>query len=59
MELFSGSLNQNQKEVTVRIDLTKQEHTALMRSIKHDDVGSIKDYVQARLEKDKKGYFQR
>ena len=59
MELFKRSSQQHKDEVMVRIDLTKEWYTLLMRSIEHDDAQFIKDYIKARLEKDKKGYFLR
>jgi len=59
MELFKRSSHQHEDEVIVRIDLTEEWYTSLMRSIEHDDAQFIKDYVKARLQKDKKGYFLR
>jgi hypothetical protein len=43
----------------VRVDLTEEWHSLLMRSLKNDDSRFIEDYIKARLQKDKKGYFLR
>ena len=59
MGLFERSSRQHEHEDKVRIDLTEEEYTWLMRSIERDDAGSIKACVKARLEKDEKGYFLR
>jgi hypothetical protein len=59
MELFKRSSHQYEDEVMVRIDLTKEWYTSLMRSIGHDDARFIEGYVKARLQKDKNGYFLR
>ena len=59
MELFKRSSSQHEDEDIVRIDLTKQEYSLLMRSVRHDDARSIKDYVKARIETDEKGRFLR
>ena len=43
----------------VRVDLTEECHSLLMRSLENDDSRFIEDYLKARIRKDKQGYFLR
>ena len=61
MGLLKRSSRQREDEDKVRIDLNDRWYTLLMRTLEHDDIAryDIKPYVEARIEKDKHGYFLR
>jgi len=59
MSRFARPTHQSEDEDMVRVDLTEEWYTLLMRSLENDDARFIRDYLRARLQKDKKGYFLR